>query len=156
MPSADEILLQRVASIRDFHRFYISRVGFLDRNWTSLLSLTEARVIHEIYARTSITASEIVELIAIDGGYLSRVLSKFVNAGYISRKSAVHDKRQRVLTITPKGRKTYEAWSKIAQDNVLSVLRLMNDDEQARMVDALETVRALMINADTRAVEKTA
>lgn len=153
MSRLDDILLQRVAAIRDFHRFYISRVGFLDRKWTSMLSLTEARVIHEIYTRPSVTATEIVELIAIDGGYLSRVLGKFSTSGYISRKSALHDKRQRVLTITPKGRKTYEAWSKIAQDNVLSVLRLMSDEEQASMVAALETVRALMVNADTRAGE---
>ncbi len=153
MPNSDDILLQRVATIRDFHRFYVSRVGFLDRKWTSMLSLTEARVMHEIYIRQSVTATEIVELIAIDGGYLSRVLAKFATAGYIARKSALHDKRQRVLSITPKGRKTYEAWSKIAQDNVLSVLRLMSDDEQSRMVDALETVRILMVNADARATE---
>lgn len=156
MPRADDIILHRVATIRDFHRFYISRVGFLDRNWTSLLSLTEARVIHEIYVRNGVTASEIVDLISIDGGYLSRVLAKFAAAGYIARKQAVHDKRQRVLSITPKGRKLYEAWSRIAQENVLSVLRLMTDDEQARMVDALEAVRALMTNADLRAQHKTA
>lgn len=150
MPHNDEKLAQRVAFIRDFHRFYVSRMGFLDRKWTNMMSLTEARVIHEIYIRPSITATEIVGLIAIDGGYLSRVLAKFEKAGHIQRKSALHDKRQRVLTITPKGRKMYEAWSKIAQENVASVLRLMDDSEQQKMISALTDIRALIDDADSR------
>ena len=155
MPQSDEIISKRITSIRDFHRFYISRVGFLDRKWASLLSLTEARILHEVYIHPATTATEIVSLIAIDGGYLSRLLRKFETAGYLVRKNAVHDKRQRVLSITPKGRKIYEAWSKIAQDNVMSMLHLMSDDEQQRMVDALEHVRELIVRADERAKEKT-
>lgn len=153
MPRADDIILERVATIRDFHRFYVSRMGFLNRQWTNMMSLTEARVIHEIYIRPSITATEIVRLISIDGGYLSRVLRKFETGGFIARKNAVHDKRQRVLTITPKGRKMYDAWSKIAQENVLSVLLRMSDDEQVKMVDALMVIRDLILNADDRAQE---
>lgn len=143
-------MTQRVAYIRDFHRFYVSRMGFLNRQWTNMMSLTEARVIHEIYIRPSITATEIIALIAIDGGYLSRVLAKFEKSGCIVRKSAVHDKRQRVLSITPKGRKTYEAWSAIAQENVASVLRLMSAEQQEKMVAAIAVIRDVISDADRR------
>lgn len=151
MPRSNDIQTQRVAFIRDFQRFYVSRMGFLNRQWTSLLSLTEARVMHEIYAGEPITATTVARQACIDVGYLSRLLQKFETAGYIMRRRVVHDKRQRVLTMTPKGKKLFETWSKMTQENVLSVLRLMTDAEQVKMVEAMALVRDLIITADTRA-----
>lgn len=151
MPRSVDMLAERIAAIRDFNRFYVPRMGFLNRKWTNMMSLTEARVIHEIYIRPSITASDIVRLIAIDGGYLSRVLRKFERTGYITRKKVAYDGRQRQLAITPKGRKAYDVWSKIAQENVESVLRNMDDATQLEMMDALHRVKTLITQADEKA-----
>lgn len=139
---------QRVDAVRDFNRYYVPRMGFLNRNWTNMMSLTEARVIHEIYIRPSITATEIIKIIAIDGGYLSRVLRKFESNGYILRKKLPRDGRQRVLSLTPKGRRAYDAWSVIARENVADAIRNLDEEHQIEILHAMQRIRSLIEAAD--------
>ncbi len=141
---------QRVDAVRDFNRFYVPRMGFLDRGWTNMMSLTEARIIHEIYIRPSITASEIIKIIAIDGGYLSRVLRKFESNGYILRKKIPRDGRQRVLSLTAKGRRAYDAWSVIARENVAHAIRHLDEAHQVEILQAMQRIRALIEAGDAR------
>lgn len=135
---------ERVAAIREFNRYYISRMGFLNRSWASVISLTEARVLHEIYIRPSTTATEIGRLIAMDAGHLSRMLRKFETQGYITRKKPAGDGRQRLLAIAPKGRRAYDEWSTMARENVARVIRDLDEDQQSQVVDAMRCIKELI------------
>ncbi len=145
-----QVLDERVTELREFHRFYVSRMGFLNKHWAEMLTLTEARVMYEITLHTAVTASTIAAAVNIDAGYLSRVLRKFEQRGYIKRKQQLHDKRQRLVAITAKGRKAYAAWSKMVQEDVTSVLRPMTDEEQRRMLGIVGELRGLIEDADKR------
>lgn len=144
---------ERVDAVRDFNRFYVPRMGFLNRGWTKMMSLTEARVIHEIYIRPTVTACQIIETVDIDGGYLSRVLRKFESNGFITRKKVPYDGRQRLIALTPKGRRAYDAWSLIARENVAHAIRGLSEAEQAEMIAALQRVRDLIEAADAKSGE---
>lgn len=150
MPRNKQSHDDRIEAIRDFNRFYLARMGFLNRDWSSTLTFTEARVMYEIHVRPSVTAKDIAQLIDIDNGQLSRVLSKFERNGYITRKKLPRDARQMLVTLTAKGRKVYDAWSKIARQNAFSVIENMGEDDQQAMLAAMEVILRVIKAADIR------
>jgi DNA-binding MarR family transcriptional regulator len=80
-------LEDRVASVRRFSRFYTRRIGVLHEGLLgSPLSLTEGRVIWELAQRAQATASELAGELALDSGYLSRILAGFEEKGLIERR----------------------------------------------------------------------
>ena len=79
-PELDE----RVRAVRQFSRFYTRKIGVLrDGLLGSPLSLTEGRVLYELAQREPATASDIAGELALDAGYLSRILGGFDRKGLI-------------------------------------------------------------------------
>src|SRR5580704_1400288 len=94
-------------TVRAFNRFYTRQIHLLQEGiLDSPLSLTEARVLFELAHRKNPTATEIGSELALDPGYLSRILDAFVRQGYI-RKLSGADRRQRHLSLTAAGRKAF-------------------------------------------------
>src|SRR5689334_3411417 len=89
---------QRVAAVRRFNRFYTQKLGVLQPAWLdSPFSLTEARVLYEITHRKGATATDIARDLALDAGYLSRILRRFHKSGLIRRQVSAADRRQSFL-----------------------------------------------------------
>jgi DNA-binding MarR family transcriptional regulator len=79
MPAAID---RNVAAVRRFNRFYTQRLGFLrDGGLYAPFSLTQARVLYELAQRPTCTASQIAAELALDHGYLSRILRGFQSDG---------------------------------------------------------------------------
>src|SRR4051794_32657555 len=96
---------QHVQELRAFNRFYTNIIGLLDRHiLNSNYSLPEVRVMYELYHRTALTASDIIALIDMDKGYLSRILKKFGKSKLINKINSSTDKRASVVQLSPKGK----------------------------------------------------
>jgi len=81
-PELDE----RVRAVRRFSRFYTRKIGVLHEGLLgSPLSLTEGRVLYELSQREPVTASDIAGELALDAGYLSRILGSFDQRGLIEK-----------------------------------------------------------------------
>ena len=89
---AASALAQHVDAVRRFNRFYTRQIGVLQEKLLhSAFSLTEGRVLYEIGYHgdtgmprdTELTAVDLAKALAIDGGYLSRILGGFVASGYV-------------------------------------------------------------------------
>src|SRR5215813_6583008 len=94
-----------VAAIRSFNRFYTRKIGVLDdRILGSSLSLPETRVLYEVANRNEPTAAELVADLGFDPGYLSRLVRKLTNDGYIIRRTSAVDARQHLLSLTDEGK----------------------------------------------------
>src|ERR1700724_1219321 len=101
-------LEDRVASIRRFSRFYPRRIGVLHEGLLgSPLSLTEGRVIWELAQRAQATASDIAAELALDTGYLSRILAGFEQQGLIERRPSEHDGRRVIIALNEAGKAIY-------------------------------------------------
>ena len=65
----------RVSAFRHFNRFYTQKVGILKEGYLgSSLPLAKVRVLYEIAHREKTTASELSKVLALDPGYLSRII----------------------------------------------------------------------------------
>src|SRR6202011_6330580 len=100
----------RVAGIRRFSRCYTRRIGVLHEGLLgSPLSLTEGRVIGELAQRAQATASQLAAELALDAGYLSRILAGFDGRGLIERRPSEHDGRRLILALSEAGQALYAA-----------------------------------------------
>ncbi len=80
--------------MRRFSRFYTRRLGLLGEGLLkSDFSLTEARVLYELAHRDGLTATDLCRDLALDAGYLSRILKAFDQRGLILRGPSPRDGR---------------------------------------------------------------
>ncbi len=138
-------LSDRIAAVRRFNRFYTQRIGLLHEGvYKSEFSLSQARVLYEIIHRNKPTAAEIAKDLGLDTGYLSRILRGFEARGWIVRETAAHDGRQNLLSVTPRGRKSFAPIELQTNQDVAALLADTNDAAQIKLCDAMATIETVL------------
>ena len=137
-----------VATVREFSRFYTRRLGTLDEGllatpWT----LTEARVVFELAQAPSTDMAALRSALAIDSGYLSRLLAKFDAAGLIARTASATDARRQSLSLTAAGRKVFRTLDERSNRQVAQLLQPLDEPARDTLVGAM---RAVMRSLDDR------
>jgi DNA-binding MarR family transcriptional regulator/GNAT superfamily N-acetyltransferase len=136
-------LEQRVAAIRQFNRFYTKQIGVLNETLlASDYSLMEVRVLYEIAHRDDLSAAELSRELAVDAGYLSRILRNFEKRGLIARKVSRADGRRSLLRLTTAGRNVFARLDAQANDEIGELLRQLSATRQKNVVAALQSVMA--------------
>ncbi|HYX82696.1 MAG TPA: MarR family winged helix-turn-helix transcriptional regulator, partial [Gemmatimonadales bacterium] len=131
--------------MRRFNRFYTRQIGLLQQHLLkSPYSLVEARVIYELAHREWTTATELVGELAINAGYLSRILLGFQKHGLVEKKSSNLDGRQRLLRLTAKGRAAFAKLNRDAAADARRMLQILPEPSQARLVSAMRLIEELL------------
>jgi DNA-binding MarR family transcriptional regulator/GNAT superfamily N-acetyltransferase len=130
-----------VATVREFSRFYTHRLGTLDEGlldtpWT----LTEARVIFELAQSPVTDMATLRTTLAIDSGYLSRLLAKFDTAGLIKRVASATDARRQSLSLTAVGRKVFRTLDERSNRQVAQLLQPLTGPARETLVGAMRAV----------------
>ncbi|MEU2774427.1 bifunctional helix-turn-helix transcriptional regulator/GNAT family N-acetyltransferase [Streptomyces sp. NPDC007162] len=135
-----------VQDVRAFNRFYTNLIGALDygRHLYAPYTLTEARVLYELAHATDTDAADLRTDLALDAGYLSRILNKFEEAGLIERAPSRKDPRRRRVSLTPAGRSAAGLLDERARDSVGSLLGAVDPGERSRLAEAMRTIRTIL------------
>jgi DNA-binding MarR family transcriptional regulator/GNAT superfamily N-acetyltransferase len=135
----------RVAAVRRFNRFYTPLIGLLQEGYLdSPFSLSQVRVLYELAHRDRTTASELARDLALDPGYLSRILRGFANLGLIERTPSEVDGRRSLLALTARGREVFAPLDARSGDEIGALLGRLSDDDQERVVAAMRTIETLL------------
>jgi DNA-binding MarR family transcriptional regulator/N-acetylglutamate synthase-like GNAT family acetyltransferase len=135
----------RIAAVRHFNRFYTRRIGVLQVGLlASPYSLAEMRVLYELTQRPAVTARDLARELAIDGGYLSRILRSFETRGLVRRGTSATDGRERPLTLTPEGRRTFAPLDRRSAQEVAALLGPLSETDQARLAGAMQAIEHLL------------
>jgi DNA-binding MarR family transcriptional regulator len=136
-----------VKEIRSFNRFYTNIIGLLDKHvLNSAYSLPEVRIMFELYHHPDLTASDIIDMIDIDKGYLSRVLRSFEKAGLVGKLPSPTDGRSVTLYLTTKGRKEFETLNTAADKQVMESFRNLSDKHCNDLIRKMNEIREIMTN----------
>jgi DNA-binding MarR family transcriptional regulator/N-acetylglutamate synthase-like GNAT family acetyltransferase len=138
-------LVDNVARVRRFNRFYTRRIGVVTEHMHgSPYSLTEARVLYELANRDRPTAGEIGAALDLDAGYLSRILKDFARRGLVTRTRSTRDGRARHIALTAAGRRAYAPLDRGSQRLVADLLRPLPESAQRDLLAAMTTVGRLL------------
>jgi DNA-binding MarR family transcriptional regulator/N-acetylglutamate synthase-like GNAT family acetyltransferase len=136
---------QRVATVRRFNRFYTRKIGVLHEGFLgSPFPLAQVRVLYELTHRTRPTAAELSKELALDPGYLSRMLQAFEKRGLIEKAPSDTDGRQSLLSLTAQGREAFAPLNARSRDEIGAMLRDLFPVEQIRLVEAMQTIEGLL------------
>jgi DNA-binding MarR family transcriptional regulator len=137
--------LQLVKDVRAFNRFYTNIIGLLDKHiLNSSYSLPEVRIMFELYHNSGLTASEIIDRIDIDKGYLSRILKKFEKNRLINRVSSATDKRAVFLQLSAKGKKEFEVLNNASDKQVEGLFKNLSDKEGEELTQKMREIQKLL------------
>lgn len=135
--------------LRKFNRFYTKRLGLLDAgHLQSAFSLAEVRVLYELAHRERPTASDVAAALGMDAGYLSRILRRLRQHGLVAARPVPHDGRQRRLSLTSKGRKSFETLDARATDGVVDLIRHLDAPDRDELVGAVGRFEHLLDPAE--------
>ncbi|MGX7672745.1 bifunctional helix-turn-helix transcriptional regulator/GNAT family N-acetyltransferase [Plantactinospora sp. DSM 117369] len=138
-------LAPQASAVRDFNRFYTRIIGALDEGLVHTpFSLTDGRVIYELAQRPATEVPALRRELALDPGYLSRILSRFAADGLVERSQSPVDARRQVITLTEAGRAAYDLLNERTQTEIESLLTRLSGTDRERLVEAMRTIRSLL------------
>lgn len=142
---AEPVPASDAAAVRAFNRFYTQRIGVLDDTpLNGPFSLTEARVLYELAHRTEPTAAELCRELALDRGYLSRILARFEKQGFVERLRSAFDGRQSHIKLTRAGAQTFAGIDRAWQDATESLIASLSPRKRKRLVSAMGRIEVLL------------
>jgi DNA-binding MarR family transcriptional regulator/GNAT superfamily N-acetyltransferase len=132
-------------SVRAFNRFYTRQIHILQEGiLDSPLSLTEARVLFELAHREKTTATDLNAELALDPGYLSRILDAFLRKGYIKKQPSQGDRRQRQLSLTASGRKAFQSIDAKSHQESAAMLARLSSSDQSQLIAAMKSIENIL------------
>lgn len=136
-----------VKRVRRFNRFYTRQAGVLEPYLGSNLSLTEVRVLYELAHREGVSASELSRELGLDAGYLSRLLKRFDQQGWLQRMSHPRDARQSMLSLTEAGHAAFAPLQQRSRDQAAALLAPLHPARRAELVAAMSRIQQLLDTA---------
>ncbi len=134
-----------IERVRSFNRFYTNIIGLLEQHFLDTpYSLTEARVLYEIRHTEECSAKKIRENIAIDEGYLSRIIHKFVRQGLIEKTPSPGDRRLHIILLTEKGKKEFAKLNDNSDKLISQLIGKLSEGELEDLVSMMDGVRELL------------
>lgn len=134
-----------IARVRAFNRFYMPSMRLLgERYLGSEYSVTEARIFFEIYEREGCGAAYIARRLNIDKSYLSRVIKRHEQNGYIRRERSREDGRAYHLFLTEAGKARAEELIRKSNEEIGKIIGGLSPEEERRLIEALDAVTNLL------------
>jgi DNA-binding MarR family transcriptional regulator/GNAT superfamily N-acetyltransferase len=146
--AAEERGSDRVAAVRAFNRFYTARIGVLgDGLLRTPHSLTEARVLYELGQREVTEVADLRREMDIDAGFLSRLLARLQRNGLVARERSTDDARRQRIRLTEEGSAAFAELDRRSADEIGTVLEALSEEDQRRLVAAMDTVQEVLTHA---------
>jgi ribosomal protein S18 acetylase RimI-like enzyme len=136
-----------IVQARRFSRIVTQRVGALNERFLAReRSLGEARVLWEIGAEGRDVRTLRASL-ALDSGYLSRLLRSLEASGLVRVGPKASDRRVRIARLTRKGLAERAVLDRRSDELAVSLLEPLSSTQRARLVTAMADIERLMTAA---------
>lgn len=143
-------MASQVEEIRAFNRFYTDFLGLLNgRLYDAPLNLSEARILLEIGLAPGLRAKDLMDLLRIDRGHLSRTLTRLQEAGLLNRRRDGTDRRALGLWLTPKGSRLLSRLQERSNAQIGLLLARLSPGQRSRLVESMASIREILQNPES-------
>lgn len=141
-------MMEDIAAVRGFNRFHTKLVGALNEHLLlSEYSLPQVRVLYEI-ANAPIDepycARDLGQILGMDKGFLSRIVTKLEKNGLIKRVPSVDNAKRLRLTLTQSGKKEFEILNSKSANEVASLIQNLTKTQRREMVQSMNNIQRLL------------
>jgi MarR family transcriptional regulator for hemolysin len=146
MPPAPKDARARLAPLvahvaREWRRAVDTRLqayGLTEATWLPLLRIARSE--------TPMRQNELAASLSLDGSSVVRLIDALESSGLVERCEDRADRRAKSLVLTPRGRRTVDQVERVSQDIRDVVLGEVSDQDLARSLRLLETVRDRLLS----------
>ncbi len=118
-----------IEQIREFNRFYTALIGLLDRDYLATgYSITENRILYEVYQNKEISANYLTDKLGLDKGYISRIISGFEKKNLIERTPSDKDGRKLMIKLTDKGKIETERLIVVTNEKIAELIEPLDSN----------------------------
>ncbi len=136
---------QEIQEIREFNRFYTHVLGLLDQHiLRSAFSLPEARILYELYHNQPCTARQLMDILKIDKGYLSRILTQFEEKSLLQKRPSKQDARSAQLTLTAKGNLQFEKINDASIKQIQGMVAPLSSDQKNDLLQHMRAIQEIL------------
>lgn len=141
-----EAQLERtVADTRRFHRFYLPYFHLLSQKYLdSDYSAAEARILYELFYHPGGSATDIIGKLHIDKGYLSRVLKRLADQGFLQKEASRTDARRLTVSLTEKGNALTERLIAESNRQIARELAGLSDEALAQLSCHMDAIMRIL------------
>lgn len=133
------------AEFRRFNRFYTTVLGFLNEHaYDGPFSLTETRVLYEIYNTPDCTAKMLQDNLDLDRGYVSRIIKRFEQENMIHKQKSTEDSRNHYVYLTKSGEEIFKTLEARANQQIDDILDNLEQTTQAKLIEAMQTIESIL------------
>lgn len=134
-----------IETVRAFNRFFTRHVGAIDARFLDTdVNLAEARLLFEIARQQPVLANALQDMLRLDRGYLSRMITRFEARGWIVRNRVDDDARMRPIALTPQGDAIFTLIDERQRAAVAQDLDRLSVVERDDLMQALTKARLLL------------
>lgn len=144
-----------VAAVRQFNRFHTRLVGALnERMLATDYTLAQVRILYElanVRPDALPSARELGDVLQMDAGYLSRLLSGLESDGLLVRTPSPENAKRLALALSDRGREVYAGLNEASAREVGALLAPLSQEERSQVTGAMARIRRLLGDtSDTR------
>ncbi|AKP68237.1 MarR family winged helix-turn-helix transcriptional regulator [Companilactobacillus ginsenosidimutans] len=137
-----------IYNVREFDRFYTNVLQLTDKyHLHTQFTILESRILLEINRGVN-TANQLLGLLKLDKGYVSRVLKKLENEELITKQADPDDLRIKVLALTDQGHAALDDINHRADDQISSLFKNVEKSEIKHIIDAMKEIQTKLDNND--------
>jgi DNA-binding MarR family transcriptional regulator len=145
MPAAD---LALVDDIRAASRLMVRELGFMEQTLAATdYPPSAVHTILEIGTRGPMTSVQLAEILHLEKSSVSRMVRKLVECGELNEASGADDARTKLLSLTPKGRRTLASLHDFGRRQVSGALARLTETERKIVREGL-VIYAAALRAD--------
>lgn len=135
----------RVEAVRSFSTVFAKKAWLMGgRGLHGPFTSAEAGVIGELAGRESAFATDLGVALALDPGYLSRILGRLGERGLLRKEACGTDGRRRRLRLTGRGREAFAALERRRRKDIGAFLGGLSPAEQERLVRMMGAIESLL------------
>lgn len=134
-----------IDEIRSFNRFHTQLIGVLDEGLlNSDFPLVQVRILYELTHNNNVAASDLVESLSVDRGYLSRMLFTLQRRGLLNKTPDPKNKKRLVLSLSSEGEKIFSELNIASAIEVEKLITPLSQNERSELVRSMQKIRRLL------------
>ena len=138
-------LKSQTLDVRKFNRFHTRLVGALDEGLLkSDFSLVQVRLMYELNHNDNLAAADLMEILKLDRGYLSRLIASLEDKNLIQKTPDPKNGKRLVLSLTEEGKRVEDGLEELSSNQVEDILAPLSETQRRQLIRSMENIQKLL------------